>query len=54
LVAENRRNDVLPKTWKKRLGKVCNHSVGDAALGLQWHVIGMPMPASRRIPQGTA
>jgi hypothetical protein len=23
---------------------VCNHSVGDAALGLQWHVIGIDFP----------
>ena len=24
---------------------MCNHSVGDAALGLQWHVIGMYAPS---------
>ena len=25
---------------------MCNHSVGEAALGLQWHVIGIYQPAS--------
>src|SRR5208282_3334291 len=24
---------------------MCNHSVGDAALGIQWHVIGMYAPS---------
>ena len=23
---------------------MCNHSVGDATLGLQWHVLGMFVP----------
>jgi hypothetical protein len=27
---------------------MCNHSVGEAALGLQWHVIGIYQPASRK------
>jgi hypothetical protein len=26
---------------------MCNHSVGEAALGIQWHVIGIYRPASR-------
>jgi hypothetical protein len=26
---------------------MCNHSVGDAALGIQWHVISIYTPASR-------
>jgi hypothetical protein len=33
---------------------MCNHSVGEAALGLQWHVIGIYWPASRRNVQNRA
>jgi MFS family permease len=31
--------------WAGEQKQVCNHSVGDAALGLQWHVIGMYAPS---------
>jgi hypothetical protein len=27
---------------------MCNHSVTDATLGLQWHVLGIDIPVSRR------
>jgi hypothetical protein len=27
---------------------MCNHSVGEAALGIQWHMMGIFVPASRR------
>jgi hypothetical protein len=33
---------------------MCNHSVTDATLGLQWHVLGIEAPVSRSRPQEDA
>ena len=45
LFSAEARNRVRPKAWKKCLKKMCDHSIGDAALGIQWHVIGMYAPS---------